>query len=184
MANWQAIVSELPVLRRYARALARDSERADDLVQTTIEKAARKWPQYSQHRNLRPWLFQILHNQFVDEFRRNQRQVDLVGGEDVSLSTSNDSAVSALHIDLESALRQLNDDYLEIFLLACLEEFSYKEISKILHLPIGTVMSRLARARIQLRSILQPYHAGESNVEVLDPVSRQKVINIDKEGTT
>lgn len=184
MANWQAIISELPALRRYARALAQDIERADDLVQLTIEKAANKWSLYSQHRNLRPWLFQILHHEYIDEFRRDQRQPVTFDPEVLDTNVSHNVTVSALRIDLESAIKQLSQDYLEVFLLACLEGFSYREIGKILRIPVGTVMSRLARARTQLRAILQPHQGSDSNVRVLDQPFRDKMTDIDKERAT
>lgn len=180
MAHWQAIVSELPALRRYARALAQDVERADDLVQLTIERAARKWTLYSQSRNLRPWLFQILHNQYIDEFRREQRQSVAFDPAVLDTNAHQNLPVSSMRIDLESAIKKLNQDYLEIFLLACLEEFSYKEIGKILSIPVGTVMSRLSRARTQLRTLLQSYQGSDSNVRVLDQTFRHKMTDIDK----
>ena len=184
MANWQAIVSELPALRRYARALAQDVNRADDLVQLTVEKAVRKWSLYSQGQKLRPWLYQILHNQFIDEFRRDRLHPTATDPESLNTTASHNVAISSLRIDLESAIGQLNKDHLDVFLLASLEEFSYKEIGKILKIPVGTVMSRLARARAQLRLLLTSYQDSNSNVKVLDQTLRNRLADTDKEGVT
>jgi len=69
MINWKAIVEEVPALRRYARSLLRDRDRADDLVQATLEKAAGKWAFFNTGKKLRPWLFKILYNLFIDDYR-------------------------------------------------------------------------------------------------------------------
>ncbi|MFC1664621.1 RNA polymerase sigma factor [Pseudomonadota bacterium] len=184
MANWQAIITELPALRRYARALAKDVDRADDLVQLTVEKAVRKWSLYSQGQKLRPWLFQILHNQFIDEFRRERLQPTALDPETLNTKADQNVAVTSLRIDLEMAIKQLSKDHLDIFLLASLEEFSYKEIGKILRIPVGTVMSRLARAREQLRTLMTSYRESNTNVKVLNQTFRNRLTDIDKEGGT
>ena len=162
MSSREAIAAEIPRLRRYARALAGSAERADDLVQDTVERALLKWPLWRSGSDLRAWLFAIMHNLFVDQMRAPQAgvqagaQFDDLHSEDpapyvVQRATQDDRL--ALR-DLERALALLPLEQREVLLLIGLEDLSYAQAAAALSVPIGTVMSRLARGRARLKSIL------------------------------
>ncbi len=158
MAVRDAIVAEIPRLRRYARALTGRADAADDLVQETLQRALEKWRLWQRDRDLRPWLFSIMHNLHVDGHRRDQR-VDFCADDDLPVPVQRASQADALELrDLERALALLPPEQREVLLLVGLEELSYAEVARALQIPQGTVMSRLSRARTRLKAIL----AGEA----------------------
>ena len=166
MNHRDAIVAEIPRLRRYARALTHGVEPADDLVQDTLERALEKWHFWQRERELRPWLFSIMHNLHVSGLRRD-RHVDYMDEADLPTLVQRAEQSDSLEIsDLERALALLPIDQREILLLVGLEEMSYADVGRALGIPQGTVMSRLSRARARLRAIL----AGEA-------VTQLKVVN-------
>lgn len=152
------LIAELPFLRRFARGLCGDSALADDLVQDCVERALSKSHLYDPSRPLRAWLYAILRNIFISGLRRNGRlQVsksvdDLQGGED-AVAPDQESGLSISLIS--QALDSLPAQQREIIVLVSLEEMSYREAAEIVGVPIGTVMSRLSRARSQLQDILE-----------------------------
>jgi RNA polymerase sigma-70 factor (ECF subfamily) len=156
------LIAQLPGLRRYATALAGNASAADDLVQDCIERALRRRGSLQSLDRMASWLRSILHNAFIDEIRRAPARVARV---DIS-EMENHAALSvtpdadALHLDMVRAVNQLTVEHRQIVLLAGLEGLSYAEIAAELDLPIGTVMSRLARAREKLRNLLE--HDGFS----------------------
>ena len=157
MSSRDAIVAEIPRLRRYARALTGGADTADDLVQDTLERALEKWRLWQQERELRPWLFSIMHNLHVDGRRRDHR-IDFRDDDDLPMPVQRASQADALELrDLERALALLPVDQREVLLLVGLEELSYSEVAHALNIPQGTVMSRLSRARARLKALL----AGE-----------------------
>ncbi|MFH1873441.1 MAG: sigma-70 family RNA polymerase sigma factor [Pseudomonadota bacterium] len=158
MNSRDAIIAEIPRLRRYARALTGRVDAADDLVQETLQRALEKWRLWQRSRDLRPWLFSIMHNLHVDGRRRDSR-IDFCADEDLPLAVQRDSQQDALELrDLERALTLLPPEQREVLLLVGLEELSYAEVARALNIPQGTVMSRLSRARQRLTAIL----AGEA----------------------
>ena len=158
MNTRDAIIAEIPRLRRYARALTGGVDAADDLVQETLQRALEKWRLWQHQRELRPWLFSIMHNLHVDGRRRDHR-IDYCADEDLPVVSQRASQQDGLELrDLDRALALLPTDQREILLLVGLEELSYAEIAIVLKLPQGTVMSRLSRARSRLRALL----AGEA----------------------
>jgi RNA polymerase sigma-70 factor (ECF subfamily) len=162
-----AIVAEIPRLRRYARALTGHADAADDLVQDTLARALEKWRFWQRERELRPWLFSIMHNLHVDARRRSQ-QVVFCDADDLPVPVQRAAQQDGLALrDLERSLALLPLEQREVLLLVGLEELSYAEVARALDIPQGTVMSRLARARSRLRAIL----AGE-NVPVLKVVKK------------
>lgn len=162
MNGRDAIVAEIPRLRRYARALTGQGDRADDLVQDTLERALEKWRFWQSARDLRPWLFSIMHNLHVDHYRRETR-IDYCDEEDLPELPQRADQADALELrDLDRALALLPLEQREVLLLVGLEELSYADVAKALGLPAGTVMSRLSRARSRLKSIL----AGERVVNL------------------
>lgn len=159
-----AIREQIPRLRRYARALTSHRETADDLVQDTLERALSRSALFRPGGDPRPWLFTIMHNIFVNQVRsaavRRMVPLDAALIEPASHDTSQDGL--ALR-DLDRALCQIPADQREILLLVALEDLSYAETSKILGVPVGTVMSRLSRGREKLRDTL----GGEPNAPSL-----------------
>ena len=150
-----AILTELPRLRRYARALVRDRAAADDLVQDTLERAWARCALWRAGSDLRAWLFSIMHNLRVDQLRRPSLPTHSIDEDDFEVPTRATQNDRLEVRDLESALRQLPDEQREVLLLVALEELSYAEVADALGIPIGTVMSRLARGRERLRLLME-----------------------------
>lgn len=152
------LASELPPLRRFARALTGDSALADDLVQDCVERALSKSHLYDPARPLRAWLYAVLRNLYISGLRRNGRSTvvktvdDLMDGEG-SVPPAQEERLSVSSV--ASALDRLAQQHREVIVLVALEEMSYRDVSEILGVPIGTVMSRLSRAREHLRQILE-----------------------------
>ena len=146
------IVAHIPRLRRYARALAWDGHRADDLVQDTLERALTKFHLWRHGSDLRAWLFTIMHNVFINQLKA-RRELALDEATEAALESAPQSDPLELR-DLDAALRRLPVDQREVLLLVGLEQLSYAEVSKALSIPVGTVMSRLSRGRERLRSLM------------------------------
>jgi RNA polymerase sigma-70 factor (ECF subfamily) len=147
----------IPSLRRYARTFVRDPGAADDLVQDTLERAISRWHQRRSDADVRPWLFTILHNLAVNHLRRAARRgrelpLDDAGESDVAVPSTPEDALR--HDDILTAVGQLPDEQRSVLLLVSIEDVSYAEAGHILDIPIGTVMSRLARARARLLKLL------------------------------
>jgi RNA polymerase sigma-70 factor (ECF subfamily) len=148
--------NEIPRLRRYARALARDAARADDLVQSSLVRAIAKEHLWVPGTDLRAWLFTILHNQNVNEIRRSVREGVVVAVEDVApvLTVAPRAGASLQLRDLERAIRLLPEPQRQVILLVGLEGMRYEEVAAVLDIPIGTVRSRLSRGREMLRRLM------------------------------
>ena len=144
---------QIPRLRRYSRALTRDTQRADDLVQDTLVRALMKQDRWEPGTNLRAWLFTLMHNQYVNNVRRANREAGTIDIDDVSSSlvATTDPTASRQLYELERALGQLAAEQREVILLVGLEGFSYEDAAKVLAVPVGTVRSRLSRGRESLR---------------------------------
>jgi RNA polymerase sigma-70 factor (ECF subfamily) len=153
---YQKIEAELPRLRRYARALVRDAVGADDLVQDCLTRALGKLHLWREDTDLRAWLFTILHNQYVNYVRRSVRGGTTVefGEADLLLSQSANQEAGLELRDLDRALGQLPAEQRAVILLIGLEGMSYSEASAALGVPTGTVRSRLSRARLALRRLM------------------------------
>jgi RNA polymerase sigma-70 factor (ECF subfamily) len=152
-----ALVAQLPGLRRYATALAGNRALADDLVQDCIERALGQQTQLREVTRLAPWLRRILYHLYIDEIRRRKRR----GSEcDISeladqLELSAPAPDNSTTRELIRAVDRLSMEHRQILLLVSVEELSYREIADELEIPLGTVMSRLARARERLRELMQ-----------------------------
>ncbi|HWB45465.1 MAG TPA: sigma-70 family RNA polymerase sigma factor [Hyphomicrobiaceae bacterium] len=157
-----AIAAEIPRLRRYARALLGDDAEADDLIQDTLERGIARIDQWREGDNPRKWLFSILHNLHVDGLRRKSRRPLHVGLENVGAEQAEPPADTASGRDLDRALQMLSLEQREVVLLIGLEGLSYLEAADVLRVPVGTVMSRLARGRDRLR-LLMDYRDGDRN---------------------
>lgn len=150
------MVAQIPSLRRYARALTGDAWAADDLVQDTLERACSKWRLWLVGTNLRAWLFSVMHNLFVNQLRQTASG-GLTTMHDIDdLADDLPAPVSDLNqaLDLQRCLLRLPPAQREVLLLAGMEDMSYTEIAKVTGVPLGTVMSRLSRARARLQSLL------------------------------
>ena len=154
--------TEIPRLRRYARALTRDKARADDLVQNCLSRALAKQHLWQPGTDLRAWLFTLLHNQHVNDVRRAAREGTSVSVEDVSpIVTVAPKAEAVLALrDLETALAQLPEGQRQVILLVGLEGMRYEQVAAILGIPIGTVRSRLSRGRDTLRALMDRGEPG------------------------
>src|ERR1700751_5124986 len=150
------IEHEIPRLRRYARALTRNPDRADDLVQETLLRAIRKSHLWQPGTDIRAWLFTIMHNHHVNMVRSVMRQAAMVDIEDMSSSlvAPSDPTASRQLREVERALTCLPDEQREVILLVGLEEMSYQETAQVLGVPVGTVRSRLSRGREALRRLM------------------------------
>jgi RNA polymerase sigma-70 factor (ECF subfamily) len=154
----QLIEPVIPSLRRYARTFVRDAGAADDLVQDTLERAVSRWHQRRSDSETRPWLFTILHNLAVNHLRRTARRgrelpLDDAGESEVAVRSTQEDALR--HDDILAAVARLPDDQRSVLLLVSIEDVSYAEAARILDIPIGTVMSRLARARARLLNLVE-----------------------------
>lgn len=147
----------IPRLRRYARTLLRDGAAADDLVQDCLERAISRWHQRRVDGDARTWLFTILHNLAMNRLRQASRRGVHVPIEDASpgaIGRAPDQEARLHHRDMVAALDRLPDDQRAVLLLVSIEELSYADAAQALGVPIGTVMSRLSRARARLRDEL------------------------------
>jgi RNA polymerase sigma-70 factor (ECF subfamily) len=153
-----ALVAQLPGLRRYAVALVGRAALADDLVQDCIERALRQSAQLRDLQHFPGWLRRILYNLYIDEIRRSRgrgKEQDITELAD-HLELSVPAATGSIPVtDFLKAINALSLEHRQILLLVGLENLNYREIADELDIPIGTVMSRLARARERLRSMMQ-----------------------------
>jgi len=149
MDRRQAIASEIPRLRRYARALLGDRGEPDDLVQECLVRALRRQRQWRRGESPRKWLFTILHNLYVDGVRATANRPGLVALDEAATEMHDGDPSAA--IDIGRGLASLPVEQRQVVLLVGLEGLSYAEAADVLGVPIGTIMSRLARGRERLR---------------------------------
>ena len=162
MADADALLEPLiPALRRYAYALLHDHDTADDLVQDTLEHALARWTQRRPEGELRAWLFTIQRNLFINTWRQRQRRGPHAALDEVAPPGVAARQEEALEVrDVLAALDRLPEEQKSLLLLIGVEDFSYDDASRILGVPMGTVMSRLSRARQKLRSLLETGRAA------------------------
>lgn len=147
----------IPALRRYARALMRERPAADDLVQDCLERAISRWHQRRHDDDARAWIFTILHNLAMTRLRRATQQPVHVALEDADVANLSSAATQEDRLqyrDLLNALAQLPDEQRSVLLLVTVEQLSYADAARVLDLPIGTIMSRLSRARERLARLM------------------------------
>lgn len=151
------LAREIPRLRRYARLLVRDNAYADDLVQECLVRAVSKFHTYTRGTNLRAWLFVILRNVLINDYNRGQRGPVFCEIQDshANVAIGGGQEQHLLLEEVRDALDSLPEDHREIILLVPVEGLSYEEAAAILELPVGTVRSRLSRARAGLREALE-----------------------------
>jgi RNA polymerase sigma-70 factor (ECF subfamily) len=154
------LVAAIPRLRRYARVLTGEASRADDLVQDTLARAWEKQRLWRTGSDLRAWLFTIMHNVYVNQLALARREAANVSIDADPGNLAWQLPVRATQVDrielleLVQQIGRLSPDQREVLLLAAVEELRYDEIAGVLSIPIGTVMSRLSRARDKLRHLI------------------------------
>jgi len=173
---YQSIEAEIPRLRRYARALARDVAAADDLVQDCLARALGKLHLWQDGTDLRAWLFTILHNQYVNQVRRSVREGAAVGlSETEPLLTRAPHQGKRLELrDLERAIRKLPEEQRAVILLVGLEGMRYEEVAEVLDVPVGTVRSRLSRGRDALRRLMGVVPDRHAEIIMADPAALRR----------
>jgi RNA polymerase sigma-70 factor (ECF subfamily) len=159
------LIDHVPRLRRYARALIKNRDLADDLVQDTLQRALQRMEQFERGTDLRAWLFTILHNLWVDQKRPAFARAVHVSVDDEGLLEAEfavpASQTHGLEVrDLDFALQRLPVEQRQVVLLIGLEEMSYTDAALAPGIPVGTVMSRLSRGRERLRALMTGEHAG------------------------
>ncbi|MEO5765941.1 MAG: sigma-70 family RNA polymerase sigma factor [Casimicrobiaceae bacterium] len=167
------LVAAIPRLRRYARVLTGEATRADDLVQETLARAWEKRRLWAAGTDLRAWLFTIMHNVFVNQralARRDAQNVSLDAEEGGGAWQIAVRPMQQTRVELIEVLREVGRlpvDQRAVLLLAAVEEMRYEEIATALSIPVGTVMSRLSRARDKLRRALQRPAEGAAALKII-----------------
>jgi RNA polymerase sigma-70 factor (ECF subfamily) len=161
---------EIPRLRRYARVLTKDADDADDLVQDCLLRALDNLDRWQAGTNMRAWLFTILHRLFLNSTRRKQMVSveDLEPSQAVQISPSSQEDCVRL-AEVEQAFASLSKDHREIILLVAVERLHYEEAASVLNIAVGTVRSRLFRAREALEKAL-----GHADISALATLPRDR----------
>ena len=149
----EQLAALLPRLRRFGRLLARNREDGDDLVQAALEKALARTAQWTPGTRLDSWMFRIMQNAWIDELRARQRRGETFVAEEEAFEAS----VGDAHVDaiaVRRAVSQLSDEHRTVVGLVLVEGLSYDEAAGVLDIPVGTLTSRLSRAREQLKAML------------------------------
>ncbi len=149
------IAALLPRLRRFARALTFHREDADDLVQIAIERAMNRSAQWEPGTRLDSWLFRIVKNAWIDEVRSRARRDQLFAPEEEGEQVGDDSAAAhQQRMAIHKAMSLLSEDHRIVVGLVLVDGLPYKEAAAVLEIPLGTLMSRLSRAREALQGLL------------------------------
>lgn len=173
MSNFtQDLALQTPRLRRYARALTHNTAWADDLVQDTLERAlGRRW-MFRLNSNLSAWLHTMLYRLYLNDAARARRFTVVPEDQAPEAAASGDIG---LQLDLRRALAQLSVEHRTVLVLIGLEQLSYQEAATVLGVPVGTVMSRLARARERLKALFGDTAAGATTAPASNaPLTRIK----------
>ena len=156
------LLSVIPNLRAFALSLARTGDRADDLVQETLMKAWNKFDTFEEGTNLKAWLFTIMRNEFYSQMRKRGREVqDSEGVFAAQLATHPEQQGHMDLADFRTALEALPDDQREALMLIGANGFSYEEAAAIAGVAVGTIKSRVSRARTRLVKDLALSDEGE-----------------------
>lgn len=149
------IASLLPRMRRFARSLTYHREDADDLVQIAMERALGRSEQYTPGTRLDSWMFRIIKNAWIDEVRSRARRDELFAPEEAGEQVGDDFAqAQQQRLAIQKAVSLLSEEHRLVVGLVLVDGLGYKEAAEVLEIPIGTLTSRLARAREALQQIL------------------------------
>jgi RNA polymerase sigma-70 factor (ECF subfamily) len=155
------LVALLPRLRRFARALSRNADDADDLVQVAVERALLHLDQWKPGTRLDSWMFGITRNAWIDETRSRKRRDKVLAPEELGEQVADSSSEAPIQrLSIEAALERLPEEQRLAVALVLVEGLAYKEAAAVLEVPIGTVTSRLARAREALEALLGGREGG------------------------
>ncbi len=162
METRELLVAQIPNLRAFAVSLCGNPERADDLVQEALMKAWANIETFQPGTNMRAWLFTILRNVYYSEYRRKRREVEDADGSLAAMLSTHPEQDGHLDLsDFKQALAQLADDQREALILVGASGFSYEEAAEICGCAVGTVKSRVNRARNRLADLLSVRSASE-----------------------
>jgi RNA polymerase sigma-70 factor (ECF subfamily) len=151
----EQIIALLPRLRRFARTMTRNVHDADDLVQIAVERALLRFEQLRPDSGIAGWMFGIMRNAWIDEVRARVRRDRVLASEEAGENIADPSADQQVEVlSVQAAMARLPDDQRHAIGLVLIEGLSYKEAAEIMHVPIGTLTSRLARGREALQRIL------------------------------
>jgi RNA polymerase sigma-70 factor, ECF subfamily len=151
------LVCQIPYLRRYARGLTHNAADADDLVQSCLLRALTNFHRFQKDTNLRAWLLTILHNIFIDTVRKKRRAREAFEAAGIATDGLSQPPNQFHHMqvgELEQALSRLPAEQRSTLLLVALEDLTYEEAARITGVPVGTVRSRLSRARQMLLGVI------------------------------
>lgn len=149
------IAALLPRLRRFARSITYNREDGDDLVQLAVERALVRTEQWEQGTRLDSWIFRIMKNAWIDEMRSRNRRDQVFAPEELGEHVGEDSAEAhQQRMAIQKALSMLSDDHRIVIGLVLVDGLPYKEAAEVLEIPMGTLTSRLARAREALQGLL------------------------------
>ena len=163
MFTQEALVGEIDNLRRFALRLTRNVSDAEDLVQSTLVRALEKSDYFEEDTNLFSWASKIMFNLFASQYRRKKRfetQYDPVPYiEQVSVGPSQEVTTDLAKV--RESMKQLSKEHRDMLVLVCIRGLRYEEVSEMLQIPVGTVRSRLSRARKQLQDLLESPAPGQ-----------------------
>ncbi len=160
------LIAAVPNLRAFAISLCRDVDKADDLVQETLIKAWKSLSKYTEGTNFKAWLFTILRNTYFSERRKAKREVQDTDGELAGRLAVHGEQLGHMDLqDFKKALETLSDDQKEALILVGAEGFSYEEVAEICGCAVGTIKSRVNRARTRLAEILSVQGASDYGPE-------------------
>jgi len=166
----EGIIATIPRLRAFAVSLAGSVDRADDLVQETMVRAYANIDKFQPGTHLAAWLFTILRNQFRSEYRKRKREVEDADGHHVASLTANPEQYGKVEFnELHSALALLPAEQREALILVGASGFSYEEAAAICECAVGTIKSRLSRARGRLLELLSEEGRPEADREARNP---------------
>ena len=167
----EQLIAAIPGLRAFGVTLTAKADRADDLVQETMLKAWKHHDSFQPGTNMKAWLYTILRNEFYSQIRKRKREVEDADGIYASRVAVPGAQLSHLDIaDMRTALAQLPDDQREAVILVGASGFSYEEAAEICGVAVGTIKSRVSRARLRLTDILALKPAEGSRQDKSDNV--------------
>jgi RNA polymerase sigma-70 factor (ECF subfamily) len=177
MFEQQALINEMDRLRSFAQRLTKNTPNADDLLQATVLRAIEKNEQFQTGSNLFGWASKIMFNIFAYGYRQKKR-FDTQYDPSFYIDKLSVESSQEAHVDLVTVsvgLKRLSAEHREILMLVCVQGESYEEVAKLLRLPIGTIRSRLSRARHFLQCILHPVSAEVAAIPYLPAARERKV---------
>jgi RNA polymerase sigma-70 factor, ECF subfamily len=166
----EQLIAAIPGLRAFGMSLTARADYADDLVQETLMKAWNHQQSFEAGNNLRAWLYTILRNEFYSQMRKRRREIeDADGAYSNKVATPGEQEGHLDMADLRLAMAKLPDDQREAIILVGASGFSYQEVAQICGVAIGTVKSRVSRAREKLAALLGPEVVIPAAGEVIEP---------------